>query len=113
MLFLSSALNIALFTIICAGLHWNTRWARALFGPPSFARSTLFAGYLAALVFSLILLTGALPTFVLPLLLFQVSSIVAIPFTLEKVRHPVVACYIGISLVHCISIIQLVNAGPL
>lgn len=110
---MSGTLNVALFSVICIGFYSNARWVRAIFGQPSPSRSTLFAIYVAALFFSLILLTGAFPTFAVPLLMFQVSSIIAMPFTLRKVRHPIVATYLLISIVHCISIVQLWDSNQL
>ena len=110
---MSGALNVALFSVMCIGFYSNARWVRAVFGPPSPSRSTLFAIYVAALFFSLIVLTGAFPSFAVPLLLFQVSSVIAMPFTLQKVRHPIVATYLLISIVHSISIVQLWNNTPI
>ncbi len=98
---------------MCIGFYANTRWVRAIFGPPSPSRSTLFAIYVAALFFSLILLTGTFRSFALPLLLFQVSSVIAMPFTLQKVRHPIVVTYLLVSIVHSISIVQLWNSTPI
>jgi hypothetical protein len=110
---ISCALNVALFSVMCIGFYSNARWVRAVFGLPSASRSTLFAIYLAALFFSLILLTGAFRSFVLPLLVFQVSSVIAMPFTLQKVRHPIVVTYLIVSIVHSIAIVQLWNSTPI
>jgi hypothetical protein len=98
---------------MCIGFYANARWVRAVFGQPSPSRGTLFAIYLAALFFSLIVLTGAFRSFVLPLLVFQVSSVIAMPFTLQKVRHPIVVTYLLVSIVHSISIVQLWNSTPI
>lgn len=110
---ISCTLNVALFSFICFGFHRNTRWVRGMFGPPSPARSALFAVYLAALVFSVILFAGVFPTFAVPLLLFHVATIIAVPFTYQNIRHPVVVTYLLLAVVHSITIVQLWDNNPL
>lgn len=109
----SCILNVALFAFICFGFYKNTRWVRGLFGPPSPARSALSAIYAAALLFSLVLLTGMFPTFAVPLLLFQVATILAVPVTYRTVRHPVVVTYLFLAIIHTITIVQLWDNHPL
>lgn len=103
----SCLLNVALFSFICFGFYKNTRWVRGMFGQPSPARSALSAVYAAALIFSLVLLTGIFPTFAIPLLLFQLTTILAVPITYRRLRHPVVVIYLALGVVHLITIVQL------
>lgn len=93
-------INVVVLWPVCISLVANTRGAEATFGARTPARGILLAVYLSILCVSMALLllgsTGAAAT----LLFVQIVYKVVTPFSVGRLRHPVVLSNLAIAAFH-------------
>lgn len=109
----SCAFNVLLFLLICIGMQVNAGWIRVSFGQPSLARSALFSMYAVGLIFSILMLLRFFPTFAVPLLIFNISFAIVVPFTYWNIRHPIIVTHLVLAAVHCVTVYQLWDNYPI
>jgi hypothetical protein len=100
MLMLSLIINVAVLVPVCLGLLTGADWTTPPYGPATPARGILLSIYLAILVISSAVLAGAPAALAPPLLLVQIVYKITTPFTVGRLRNPVVLSNLAIAAFH-------------
>ena len=109
-IYISLILNIVVLVPIVVRMALKAKLVDDTWGPFTAARGILWSIYFAILVVSIALLFLPIPAFIAALLSVQVIYKITTPFTVGRIRHPVVISNLVISAVHIATLSSIVGS---
>lgn len=106
-IYISLILNIVVLVPIVVLMALKAKLVDDTWGPFTAARGILWSIYFAILVVSIALLFLPIPAFIAALLSVQVIYKITTPFTVGRIRHPVVISNLVISAVHAVTLVTI------